>query len=546
MTWRKLRRACLALVLLAGCGGAQDGPDTAPHAEPVPPPRPRLVLAVVLDQLGWATLERSRPYLDEDGLVRRMAREGADHRVEYQHAATYTAAGHASIFTGVSPRVHGVMANRIFDPVRGEVASCDDGSCPIFGREGHYASPAVLRAPSVADALRAARPEARIVSISYKDRGSVIPGGQRPDAVAFWDKAHGRFTTSSFYGERLPAWLERFTATHPTDTRMTPWEPEDPALLERVLGPDDRTGEGGIGFGPTFPHDPNDAGDEPAYSAFRATPQATELLLELARAAVAEHEMGRDEVPDLLTISVSGTDYVGHTFGRGSWEYLDNLRRVDRALGRLAAELEAERGPIAVLLTSDHGHSDITQAMEGGGRIRPARFLEALDAAIDAEVGEGDWTLAYTEPFIYLSDEARDGDARDRVMDVALAHLPRHGGVERAYDAARVQELAGSDDPIDRLVYESVAAEPPGDVFVVLARGWMVDDDAPYDAGASHGTPWAYDREVPALFLGPGVSPLRSEEPLDQRRVAATIAALLGIPGPGHAPAEPLPGAPLF
>lgn len=534
-TIRAVRNRALVLVmLLAGCGGAP-----AVRAESPPPLAPaRLVVAVVIDQLGWSTLERYLPELDEDGALRRLAREGVYRRVVYQHAGTYTAAGHASIHTGVSPRVHGVMANEVHDPARGTIASCDDGEHAIFGMDDAFASPSFLQAPTVADALREAQPDAHIVAVSLKDRGSVIPGGQRPDAVVFWDKGHATFTTSDYYAGAPWPWLTAFIEAHPPP--MAAWTPGDPARLEALLGPDARAGEGGLGFGPSFPHDPN-ATDAPG-GAFRGTPQSSEYLLDLARAATDQYELGRDEAPDLLSISLSGTDYVGHSFGYGSWEYLDNLIRVDRALGVFLRALEADLGPVAVLVTSDHGHADIAEAYEGGGRIVPEPFAAELDAAMDRALGDGDWVVAFDEPFVYLSDAGRAHEGL--IEQHLLPYLRARDGVARAYDARRVPtDLANAEDPIDRLVYESVATDPPGDVFVVPAEGWYVDDDAPFDAGASHGTPYAYDREVPVLFAGPGVAPARDDAPLDQRRVARTISALLGIDGPSDAPA-PLPGAP--
>ncbi|MCA9605788.1 MAG: alkaline phosphatase family protein [Myxococcales bacterium] len=526
-------RALVLAMLLAGCGAA----GTTVREPPPPPPRPepaRLVVAVVIDQLGWATLERYLPELDEDGALRRLAREGVHRRVVYQHAGTYTAAGHASIHTGVSPRVHGVMANEVHDPERGAIASCDDGAHAIFGMDDAFASPSLLRAPTVADALRAAHPDARIVAVSLKDRGSVIPGGQRPDAVVFWDKGHATFTTSDYYTDAPWPWLTAFLEAHPTP--LTAWTPGDPARLEALLGPDARAGEGGLGFCATFPHDPR-ATDAPG-GAFRGTPQSTEHLLDLARAAVEHYEMGRDDVPDLLSISISGTDYVGHAFGYGSWEYLDDLVRVDRALGAFLRELEAGVGPVAVLVTSDHGHADIAEATEGGGRIVPEPFAAELDAVLDHAYGDGEWVVAFEEPFVYLSAAGRAHDGA--IEQHLLPYLRAREGVARAYDARRIPgDLADAADPIDGLVYESVATDPPGDVFVVPAEGWFVDDDEPFDAGASHGTPYAYDREVAVLFAGPGVAPARDDAPLDQRRVARTIAALLGIEGPPNAP-DPL------
>ncbi|MGE0790678.1 MAG: alkaline phosphatase family protein [Sandaracinaceae bacterium] len=507
---------------------------------------PRLVVAVVIDQLGWSTYLRYREHLDPEGALARIAAQGRVHRVEYQHSATYTAAGHASIFTGASPRVHGVMANEVFVAGRGQVASCDDGRSLVFGTEDEYAAPTIVRVDTIADTLRAAHADARIVAVSLKDRGSVIPAGHHPDAVAFWDRRGERFTSSAYYGSAIPAWLEAFDARAPFAERVGQWTPQDPSMLEVTLGPDARAGEGGLGFGAEFPHDPREAGEEPAGSAFRGTPQAGELLADLALDAARALELGGDEVPDLLIVSFSNTDYVGHAFGLGSWEYLDNLIRTDRALGRLLDTLEAERGPLAVLVTSDHGHSDIAEAT-GGGRIVPRQLAAEVDAAIDSAIGEGDHALAYVEPFVYLSEDTLADDHRAPAMEAALGFLRAHAGVARAYDLVRAPPRADAEDPLERLAYESVADDPPAPIFVVLAEGFVVDDDEPFDAGAGHGTPCAYDREVPALFAGPGVEPASFDAtaaPLDQRRVAATIGALLRIGPPAAGARDPLPGAP--
>ena len=168
----------------------------------------------------------------------------------------------------------------------------------------------------------------------------------------------------------------------------------------------------------------------------------------------------------------------------------------------------------------------------------PEPFAAELDAVLDHAYGDGEWVVAFEEPFVYLSAAGRAHDGA--IEQHLLPYLRAREGVARAYDARRIPgDLADAADPIDGLVYESVATDPPGDVFVVPAEGWFVDDDEPFDAGASHGTPYAYDREVAVLFAGPGVAPARDDAPLDQRRVARTIAALLGIEGPPNAP-DPL------
>lgn len=523
---------------LVACGGPRAA-ERAHLAEA------KLVVAVVIDQLGSTTLERYLPHLPEDGALRRLITTGAyHHRVVYAHATTYTAAGHASIHTGATPSTHGVLANERWSRERAEtIAWVDDSEHAVFGRDDWFASPATLRVGTVADALRAAHGRTtRVVALSLKDRGSVIPGGRTPDAVAFWDSRYGRFTSSTFYSAVLPEWLADFVERHPPPYER--WTPADRDLLAVVNGADDQPGEGGWeGLDATFPHDPNE-GENPA-SGFRATPQASEYLLDLARAAVETFDLGGDDVPDLLSLSISGTDYVGHTFGPHSWEYLDHLIRVDRALGRFLAELEAERGPIAILVTSDHGHAPLPEerrANESAGRLLPESIAATLEAALEYALGAGEWIEAFVQPFVYLTPAAEA--RRDEVVPLCITALAQMDGVHAAYDVRERRRLERSADPIERAVAASLRDDAPGAVLVVPAEHWFVDDEAPPDRGTSHGTPWPYDREVPVIFAGPEVAHLDSHEPRDQRRVARTLAALLGIPGPEAAPARPLPGAP--
>ncbi len=529
----------IVLALAAACGGPHP-PAHAPRA-----PRPRVVVAVVLDQLATHALERALPHLDEDGAIRRGVREGAFHRqVVYAYAGTYTAAGHAAIHTGAPPAISGIVSNEVWDRARGrEVPIADDATHLVLGVEGAFASPAALRVETVADVLeRASEGRAVTLSLSVKDRGAVFAGGRRPDLVLFYDARLPGYTTSSYYARSTPAWLDEWQRAHPVDALLTPWEAEDPALLARVLGPDDAPGEGDWdGLGVTFPHDPR-ASSRP-YSVVRATPASSEHLIALAEEAALRLEVGADEVPDLLALSISSTDYVGHVFGPDSWEYLDNLVRVDRALGAFLERLARARGPIAVLLTSDHGGAPLPERAEGeSGRLVPSLVASELEEALDRALGEGAWVSAFVQPFVYLSEAARAPEVRERALAASVAHLSARREVGLAADAREAATWREDPDPVRRAVGLSVPDDAEGDVFVVPREGFVVDEGMPAGAGTSHGTPWAYDRTVPVIVWGPGVARVETREPLEQARVASTLAALLGVAPPARAPREPLPG----
>jgi arylsulfatase A-like enzyme len=521
-------------------------------------PRPApLVVVVVYDQLGTATLERHLPHLAPDGLIRStMAAGSTVWNARYPYAATYTAPGHAAIFTGAAPERSGIAANKVWDRARGKrISAVDDATHPVIGREGAFASPENLRVSTVGDVLRAATADrAHVVALSLKDRSAVLPGGRRAELALWFDREARAFTTSTYYAPAVPAWVGAFAAAHPLDPSTVAWEPADPALLARVLGPDDAAGEGDWeGYGRTFPHRPGASRDP--WEALLATPMAGEALLALATESARVLALGDDATPDLLAISLSNVDHVGHTFGPDSWEYLDNLVRTDRAAGAFVRALAARR-EVSVLITADHGAAPLAERASGtareGARLLPAMLAERAEAACDAALGPGTWVDAFVQPFVYLSETAEQPAHRDRAVAAvrtALAALP---GVHSVRDVRDAERLRASTVPLERAVGLSLPPQPPGELFLVPAEGSVIDEEVPAGAGTSHGSPWDYDTHVPVVFAGPGVAHTTSRDVVDQRRVAATIAGLLGIAAEWaeqcaseSRPAEtPLPGAP--
>ncbi|MEM9188231.1 MAG: alkaline phosphatase family protein [Myxococcota bacterium] len=531
--------AVALLLLLTSCGSAPPVIDPVQEAADIPP-EPRLVVLIVLDQLASWVFARYLPHLPEDGLLRRIAEEGAVHHVDYPYAATATAAGHASIITGRAPYEHGVMANTYWNGTA-EVASVDDGEHGVLGADGKHVSPTVLRTPAVTDLLHE-RTEgaAEIVSLSYKDRGAALTGGRHADLVLFYVPNVEGFTTSSYYGDSLPSWFSSWNDANPVRDRITPWQVGDTSWFPPFLGEDAQEGEGGYhGLDNTFPHDPGET--ERPFHVFRTTPHATDYLIDLARQAVSERNMGADSVLDFLSISVSGTDYVGHFFGPMSWEYADNLRRTDLQLAAFVRELEA-RGPVSVIVTSDHGVAALPERArnEGipAGRLFRRTVIDAAEAAAVEILGRGEWVEAFAPPFLYLTPAAEE--RRDEVVLPIAQALTELEQVHGAYDVAQAATLRGSPDPIEVAAGLSIHESAPGQLFVVPAEHQVPElTDLP-GTGTSHGTPWSYDRRVPCLLLGPNIHGTVTMEVGDQRRVGSTIAALLGLPPPDPAyPALP-------
>lgn len=555
----------VALIFASAAGGCASPPSATRSTMPVartPAPAPalagtrargastRLVVSIVIDQLPSWAVEKYWPHLSEHGVLRHGASKGVFYtHSRFGHATTQTAAGHATIYTGAAPARHGVLANSVWhSSLHKSLAVTDDREHPVLGATDIFASPRVLRSETVADVLeRVSEGRAKTVSISLKDRAAIVSGGQRPDAAFWFDHKQPSFTTSTYYEKKLPLWLAAWQSVHPASASLSTWSPRDPALLERLLGPDQGEGEGDWQLlGQAFPHDPR-LSKEP-YSAFRATPGSTTHLLKLARACIRQYELGGDQTADLLMISVSGTDYVGHVFGPESWEYLDNLQRVDEELGKLVLELEKIEG-VRFLITSDHGVAPLPERARAKGRaaerVVPQSLLAALNAALIARAtfGEVAPVESFVPPFLYLTAEARTGSMRDTIVGAALEELEKIPGIQRGFDV-RVVARSTASEGLEREVADSIPEHALGEIYVVPAQHSVFDVNMPRGAGSNHGSPWPYDAVVPVVFWGFGIETARRSEFVEQARVAATLAALLGVPAPRDAKAKPLTGIP--
>lgn len=539
-----MRVSCSPLVLLGyglsllgnGCGGGRvpHRPATTVDRTATAESPPRLVVSIVLDQLPTESMLRWEQALPEAGFLRTAMRDGTYYeRARYTYATTMTAPGHAAIYTGQAPRGSGVPSNRRWDPARNKVVSIvDDGEHTIFGRTGAYAGPAILRAPTVGDLLKtASRGEAKVISLSMKDRSAVLSGGAHPDLAVFFDKKTGTFTSSTYYANVIPTWLTAFNEAHPYSQYLERWEPLDAGLLSRFAGRDDAPGEGDWnGLGRVFPHVLASIG-EPAET-FLATPASAELLFDLATDAIAANELGDDDVTDLLMISVSTTDYIGHVFGPESWESLDGLLRVDARLKHLHDRLsERLDGRVVFALTSDHGVSRLVESINAEGhrayRIREMILEETAEAALDAALGTEDWIAAYDHPYLYLSETGLR--RRAEAIPIIQETFNSMPGVRHAYDP---KNTPCTDDPLTQSVCASFTSGFNGALYVLLESGTSIDEELGANAGTSHGTPWVHDTDVPFLVWGPGIRANRIAEPTPQSLVFATLCRLVGVQVP--------------
>ena len=503
------------LLLLAGVG-------------PAPAPRPRLVVVITVDQLRPDYLERYRPQLK--GGFAMLLKTGASFTDAYQdHAVTETAPGHSTILSGRWPVHTGITRN---------LAGVQDQAAPLIGVNGAGASPARFRGTEFFDWLKAADSGARALSISGKDRGAILPIGRAKEQV-FW-YAGGFFTTSRYYADSLPTWVRIFNGQRiPFRAAGTQWTL---FLPEREYPEPDSVAYENQGREVVFPHRlPADSGE--AALAFVATPTMDSLTLAFALEGVRALQLGGRGATDLLAVSLSTTDYVGHAYGPDSREIHDQVVRLDRYLGRFLEQLFVRygRNNVLVVLTADHGVTPFpersrTMGHPGAVRVISDTIIRSVNAALDQRAGGGDW-VQFESGMLMVPDRAKllaQGVNVDSVVADVATRLRALAGVARV---DRPVDLSAKDtaDPVVRRWMHQVA--PDGGVeLVATLKPYSIWSPANIFI-AMHGQPTELDAHVPLILWGPGIQRGVYSGRVNTVDIAPTLARLLDL-----TPAEPLDG----
>jgi len=503
---------------------------TVPPASCQPNEGPRLVVVLTVDQLIPDYFERFRDQLT--GGLARIVREGVYYSHGLQdHAVTETAPGHSTILSGRSPASTGIIANNLGVP---------DPASPLLHSSGPGASPAKFRGTTLADWMLAGDPGLRVLSISRKDRGAILPIGRMVAPVFWYSSAAGIFTTSTWYATALPDWIRAWNARGGVTALAGHfWElllPES-EYPEPDFTPWERNGAGN-----TFPYQlPVDSAR--LFAGIQSVPWMDSLTLDLALDGVRAMQMGQRGRPDLLAVSLSTTDAVGHTWGPESREIRDQILRLDHWLGWFLDSLETTvgRGRLLVALTSDHGvqpyPEGVTASGRPAGRTSLGPLIRELDSVLVARHGlEIDLS---TDSGLLMGDVAAmrargvDPDSLSAVLSERVGRLP---GVRRVFTPTTLA-AAAPDDHEAALWRRLIPPDLGWLVAAALAPNFMWSTNV---AMTTHGTTNPSDLIVPIAFLGAGVGPRAVDRPVRTIDIGTTLAALLGI-----RPLEPVEGVAL-
>ena len=522
---------------------------------------PRLVLLIAVDQFRYDYLERYGDLFVANGL-RRLMRDGASWtQSNYDHMPTYTAPGHATMMTGAYPAESGIIGNEWLDRPSGKrITSVFDDSVKLLGGGPNDAasSPSRLMTSTVGDELRlATNDRAKVIGISVKDRSAILPAGRHANAAYWFSTTTGNMVSSTYYFNELPAWVSTFNAGRMADKYFgAKWErllPEN-EYLKRV-GPDSPPWENVTSAGDTnaFPHTITGGAKglgNTFYWALDYSPFLNEVLDSFAQQAIVNEKLGQDEDTDVLTVSFSANDYVGHRYGPYSHEAMDAVLRVDREVAKLLDFVDARVGLSNTLIafTADHGVSPIPEhaaAMGlGGGRIKAADLFATIEKALSARYKpESDYLLRFKEANttrewlinsnLYFNYDAlrRDGVNVEEFSQAVCAAALTVPGIARCFTRTQLMRGATSfTDPIERRALHGFYPSRSGDAVLVPEPYKYLAETIT----ATHGSPYTYDTHVPTIIMGAGVNAGHYLEPASPADIAPTLSALLRITPPSN------------
>lgn len=512
--------------------------------------KPKLIVGIMVDQMKQEYLVRFYDHFGEDGFKRFVENGFVARNGHYNYAGTSTGPGHASVYTGTTPSVHGIVGNSWYSRLlKRNVYCAEDTSARAVGgiaRNGRI-SPANLYASTITDELKIfTQKRGKVIAMSIKDRGSALPGGHLSDGSYWFDSGTGNFMTSTYYMEELPAWAKNFNDQKKATAYLKQnWEPSKDLNLYVESGPDDSPYERGFRGKdtPTLPYDLNTLRQtNGGYGMLPSTPFGNTILADFALAAVDGEGLGADDITDFLAVSFSSTDYAGHNFGPQSKEVQDMYIKLDRELARLFNDLDRKvgAGNYTVFLSADHAVAENSKRMNDEGfridNFDYRSFADYLKEAVKAKYGDENLLeRASTMAFVNreLAAEKRidlyelQMFLAEKTMEVPGIHMALTGRdmIRNSYERG-----------VKKLIQNNFHTKESGDMLAVLDPGWQYGGNK----GTGHGNPWTYDTHVPIMFYGWGVKPGSTVRKVHITDIAPTVSMLLNMRLPNGATGQPI------
>jgi predicted AlkP superfamily pyrophosphatase or phosphodiesterase len=513
--------------------------------------KPTLVVGIVIDQMRYDYIYR---YWDKygNGGFKKLVNEGFECKnARFNYIPTFTAPGHASIFTGTSPSVHGIISNNWFVRDENRKTYCtEDGTVKPVGSDSKagFMSPRNMLVTTFGDELKLHNNfKSKVIGVALKDRGSILPAGHTADAAYWFDAETGNWITSSFYMNSLPEWVKDFNNERSVDKYLSkPWNTMLPIAQYHESHTDDNPYEAKFKGEekPVFPHNLPKIYKETGYDLIRYTPFGNSFTKDFAIETIKKEALGKRNITDVITISFSSPDYIGHKFGPQSIEVQDTYLRLDKDIEELITFLEKHIGKnkFLLFLTADHGASHVP-AYLSDNKV-PAGYFEwgplyyGLKEYFNTLYGKEEWLMSYSDEQVYFNRkliEQKSLNIEDMRKKASEFILNNFSNISAVYTASDLSSGTMAQPP-ESLVQRGFHQKRSGDVVIVLDPGWMVYEKT----GTTHGTIYSYDTHIPLLWYGSGIKKGNTVKQVNIIDIAPTICTLLNFPFPNGVTGIPI------
>ena len=513
--------------------------------------RPKLVVGIVVDQMRYDYLTRFYNRYGEGGF-KRMMNEGFNCKNNhFNYIPTYTGPGHASIYTGTTPKYHGIISNDWYDKeIKKGVYCVQDDSIQSVGTSGSAGqmSPHRMKTTTFTDENRLfTQMQGKTIGIAIKDRGAILPAGHTANA-AYWFQGQdeGNWISSTFYMNELPKWVKDFNKKHSVDSYLKVWNTLYDISSYQESGPDLNNFEGGFNGKETatFPYDLAKLKDDNGgYDILKTTAYGNSLTADFAIEAIEAEQLGYDNITDILTVSFSSTDYIGHNFGVNSKEIEDTYLRLDLDIERLLKALDDKIGKdnYTVFLTADHAAINVPAYLQSvkipAGYFNLREFSRKIIGFMEETYKSSNLIESISNDQIFLNrKKIKELDLDlDDVQEAIVNEIIDYKFIDKAYTAT-IMTTTSFSLGIEQLIQNGFSQKRSGDVVFILDPAVISYGKT----GSTHGSAYSYDTHVPLLFFGKGIKQGETFQKTEITDIAPTMSALLNISYPNVNTGQPL------
>ncbi len=512
---------------------------------------PKLVVGIVVDQMRYDYLTRFYNRFGEGGF-KRMIQEGFNCKNNhFNYVPTYTGPGHASVYTGTTPKNHGIISNNWYDKFDKKMVYCaSDAKVAAVGSDSELEkmSPHRMKTTTVSDQNRLhTQMRGKTIGVAIKDRGAILPAGHTANG-AYWfrGKDEGKWITSTYYQNELPDWVKKFNESSKAESYLKVWNTLYDLNTYTESGQDLNDFEGGYKgkAKATFPYDLAKLKDQNAgYDIIKASAFGNSLTADFAIAAIDGENLGADQITDFLTVSFSSTDYVGHNFGVNSKEIQDTYLRLDKDLERFLNVLDTKvgRGQYTVFLTADHGAVHVPSYLKSvkipAGYFDKDAFIKKVKEFVKNKFKVDNLIENISNNQLFFNyDEVAKNNVNTSILQKEIAHfILQENQLDKVY--TREQLTAGNyTSGISKLIQKGFNQKRSGDLVFVFDPATIVYSKT----GSTHGSGLIYDTHAPLLFFGQGIKKGSTTQRTKITDISPTISALLGITFPNGATGDVL------